>query len=145
MAAKLLWRHRSPFLLTCLHPPSPSSLVPPTDLRIDGSTLWVRCNLQQRVGTNTFSHNSFPPPPKLIFCYAYKAKIINIITFLVTTSAAVVISQKCCTHFFLSSFWTVEHVSVMQTWQIQNLTSAEANDFKGCFYTWWELVRQQWS
>lgn len=64
---------QDPFPFAFLHLTSPSLLVPHADSRIDGSALWVKCNLRQKAGINTFSY--FFSSTKLIFCYAYKAKL----------------------------------------------------------------------
>lgn len=64
----------------CSFPPSyhhlrsASPLASHTDLRIDVTILWMKCNIQQKAGTNTFSM-LFLFPPKLFSCYASKAKL----------------------------------------------------------------------
>lgn len=108
------------------------------------TTPWMKRNLQQRAGTNTFP-TLFLFPPKIILLLCLQGKTGSIIPFLVVTAVAVVIRQKSCTHFFLPPFGSVRQVSAMQKWQTQNSTSADANGFKGCFYTWSGMARLQCS
>lgn len=87
-----------PFPLACLHLTSPSPSVPPIDLRIDVAALWMRCNLQQRAETNIFSYIFFPT--KLIFCYAYKAKLSTLIPSLLPLQQLLQSARSAALTFF---------------------------------------------
>lgn len=133
-----------PFPLACLHLTSPSPLVPPTDLGIDVTTLQVNCNLQQKAGINTFSYTFFPY--KINLCYAYKPKLSALLPSSLSLQWLLCSARSAALTFFSLLFWRVWQVSVMWMWQIiQKLTSAEASDFKGCFYTRPGMVRLQCS